>query len=47
MPLGNERFAEAVCSRLGMRRNSGKRGRVAGEAKPLNWHSLEQNDFGF
>jgi putative transposase len=47
MPLGSERFAEAVCSRLGMRRNSGKRGRVAGEAKPLSRHPLEQNDFGF
>ena len=31
----NERFAEAVCARLGIRRNSGKRGRVAGKAPSL------------
>jgi hypothetical protein len=27
MPLGSERFAETVCARLGIRRNTGKRGR--------------------
>ena len=47
MPLGSERFAEAICARLGVRRNSGKRGRAAGEAKPQGRHALEQHDFGF
>ncbi|MDP3515100.1 MAG: transposase [Sulfuritalea sp.] len=28
MPLGSERFAEAICARLGIRRNTGKRGRT-------------------
>lgn len=46
MPLGDERFAEHVCSKLGIRRNSGKRGRVAGETKVLR-QGLEQCDFGF
>lgn len=27
MSVGNDRFAEAICARLGIRHNSGKRGR--------------------
>ena len=30
MPVGNDRFAEAICAKAGIRRNSGKRGRPAG-----------------
>jgi hypothetical protein len=47
MPLGSERFAEAICARLGIRRNSGKRGRKPGdetESPPLR---VEQQGFGF
>ena len=34
MPVGNNgRFAEAICARAGIRRNSGKRGRPVGGAK--------------
>ena len=32
MPVGNDRFAEAICARAGVRRNTGKRGRPAGES---------------
>lgn len=47
MPLGSERFAEAICARLGMRRNSGRRGRVAGEPDRAQTMTNEQRDFGF
>ena len=47
MPLGNERFAEAVCARVGQRRNSGRRGRVACEPGQLRPRITEQRDFGF
>lgn len=47
MPLGGERFVEAICQRLSVRRNTGRRGRVAaGEATeccPLAGHQ----GFGF
>jgi putative transposase len=46
MPLGGERFAEAVCAKLGVRRNSGKRGRARGKAQGQQ-SVLEQCDFGF
>ena len=47
MPLGNRRFAEAICARLGIRRNSGKRGRTPGD-KPASRPALtEQQGFGF
>lgn len=47
MPLGNERFAEAICARLGQRRNTGRRGRVAGDASQPPPHTTEQRVFGF
>jgi putative transposase len=31
MPVGNDRFADAICAKSGVRRNSGKRGRPPGE----------------
>ena len=47
MPLGNRRFAEAICARLGIRGNSGKRGRTPGD-KPASRPALtEQQGFGF
>ena len=47
MPLGNERFAELVCQQLGIRRNSGRRGRPKCEedARPVALPG--QTDFGF
>ena len=47
MPLGNERFAEAICVRLGVRRNSGKRGRVPAQGDSGQAAATEQRDFGF
>ena len=49
MPVGNKRFAEAICAQLGIRHNSGKRGRpdtVKGAANLLP-QMLGQRDFGF
>jgi len=48
MPLGNERFAETIYGNLGIRHNSGKRGRPNGpvvekSALPIT----KQQDFGF
>ncbi len=48
MPVGSERFAEMIRSCLGIRHNSGKRGRPNGavnekSAQPIS----EQQDFGF
>ena len=47
MPLGNERFAEAICARLGIRRNTGKRGRTPGDEADSRPARLEQQGFGF
>lgn len=49
MPVGNDRFAEAICARLGIRHNSGKRGRpdTLKEAANLLPQMLGQKDFGF
>jgi putative transposase len=47
MPLGNERFAEAICARQGVRRNTGKRGRSPGAAGRETSLAHEQRDFGF
>ncbi|MCX7167619.1 MAG: hypothetical protein NTV11_15280 [Rhodocyclales bacterium] len=47
MPLGNERFAEAICARLGIRRNSGKRGRTPGDEPESRTALTEQQGFGF
>ena len=49
MPVGNKRFAEAICAQLGIRHNSGKQGRpdtVKGAANLLP-QMLGQRDFGF
>ncbi|QDX79882.1 hypothetical protein B9N43_00535 [Denitratisoma sp. DHT3] len=35
MPLGSERFAETICARLGIRRNTGKWGRTSYHANGL------------
>lgn len=49
MPVGNHRFAEAICAQLGIRHNSGKRGRpdTVREAANLLPQMLGQKDFGF
>ncbi|MDO8789728.1 MAG: hypothetical protein Q7J42_16760 [Sulfuritalea sp.] len=47
MPLGSERFADAVCARLGIRRNTGKRGRTPGEDPTSRTALTEQQGFGF
>jgi len=47
MPLGSERFAEAICARLGMRRNTGKRGRAPGDERGSPIALTEQQGFGF
>ena len=47
MPLGSERFAETICARAGMRRNSGKRGRPLQEGAVLAAPITGQRDFGF
>lgn len=47
MPLGNERFAEVICALLGVRRNSGKRGRIAGEPTLVPDATKEQRTLGF
>ena len=47
MPLGSERFAEAICARLGIRRNSGKRGRTPGDEPASRPARTEQQGFGF
>ena len=33
MPVGNDQFADAICAKAGIRRNSGKRGRPAGRLR--------------
>ena len=47
MPVGQDRFAELVCARAGIRFNSGKRGRPAGKAKDEMLPIAGQGDFGF
>ncbi|HMV59515.1 MAG TPA: hypothetical protein PKD38_20150 [Nitrospira sp.] len=47
MPLGNERFAETICTRLGIRRNTGKRGGSSGEEWKAKTLLTEQQGFGF
>jgi len=47
MPLGNERFAEMICTRLGIRRNTGKRGRSSGDSRDAKSPITKQQGFGF
>ena len=47
MPLGSERFAEAICVRLGIRRNTGKRGRAPADERESPIALTEQQGFGF
>ncbi len=47
MPLGSERFLETICARLGVRHNSGRRGRSRGENTPPPVPQTEQQGFGF
>lgn len=48
MPIGNERFTETICSRVGVRHNSGKRGRPNGPANEASAQAItNQQDFGF
>jgi putative transposase len=47
MPVGNDRFAEAICAGAGIRRNSGKRGRPVGDAAECPAQLHGQKDFGF
>lgn len=47
MLLGSERFAETICARLGIRRNTGKRGRAPGEERESPTALTEQQGFGF
>ena len=47
MPLGNDRFADAICSQLGIRRNSGRRGRSPQDGKAASEMKVEQSGFGF
>lgn len=47
MPLGEGRFAETVCQQLGIRRNTGQRGRPAKDKKAVPTALPGQTDFGF
>ncbi|MCX7155042.1 MAG: transposase [Rhodocyclales bacterium] len=47
MPLGSERFAETICANLGIRRNTGKRGRTPGDEAESRTARAEQQGFGF
>ncbi len=47
MPLSSERFAETICARLGIRRNTGKRGRAPGDERGSSVALTEQQGFGF
>ncbi len=47
MPLGTTRFKEAICQRLGIRQNTGLRGRPVQDALPTTRLSDHQIDFGF
>ena len=47
MPVGRDRFAELVCAALGIRFNSGKRGRSVGGTQNETAPIIGQKDFGF
>lgn len=48
MPISNERFAETIFGRMGVRHNSGKRGRPNGPANEASAQPItNQQDFGF
>lgn len=48
MLIGNERFAETICGRVGVRHNSGKRGRPNGPANEASAQPItSQQDFEF
>ena len=47
MPVGENRFAESVCAKAGIRFNSGKRGRPEGKPKNEMLSIAVQEDFGF
>jgi putative transposase len=47
MPVGNDRYADVICAKAGVRRNSGKRGRPAGEMVDGPSRLDGQEDFGF
>ena len=47
MPVGNGRFAESLCARLGIRVNSGKWGRPVAKESSAPEPVAEQQDFGF
>lgn len=48
MPVGNERFADLICGRLGIRRNTGQRGRPNRPVDEVNAQAMtSQPDFGF
>lgn len=47
MPLGSDRFAETICARQGIRRNTGKRGRPPGDEADSRSAPSEQQGFGF
>ncbi len=46
MPVGNGRFAETLCDRLGIQVNSGKRGRPVAKESSAPGPVAEQQDFG-
>ena len=46
MPVGNDRFAEAIRARVGIRCNSGKRGRPMQDSPVSRVLATEQPDFG-
>jgi putative transposase len=47
MPLGSAQFAETLCARAGLRRNSGKRGKPMAEGLETRVPIAGQQDFGF
>ena len=47
MPIGNGRFAETLCARLGIRLNSGRRGRPVANEVSATLPRADQQDFGF
>jgi hypothetical protein len=47
MLVGEGRFAEEVCAKLGIRIDTSKRGRPEDEAFREDMPMLEQTDFGF
>jgi putative transposase len=47
MPLGTGRFAQTICARVGVRQNTGKRGRRAGDEGGPQGIAGDQQGFGF